>query len=143
MRIAPSRRTVWPFTYEFSIRLSAMCAKSSGWPSRFGCGTESASPCRMVEKGVRFVQLYSGGNKGGSVGWDAHGQCDRNHTIMAARVDKPIAGLLADLKSRGLLKDTLVVWGGEFGRTPFNEKGDGRGCCEQEKPAIRARVFRA
>jgi len=80
---------------------------------------------RMVERGVRFIQLYSGGNKGGSVGWDAHGQCNENHTVMAGRVDKPIAGLLADLKSRGLLEQTLVIWGGDFGRTPFTNGGDG------------------
>jgi arylsulfatase A-like enzyme len=82
---------------------------------------------RMVERGVRFIQLYSGGNKGGAVGWDAHSQCDANHTLMARRVDKPIAGLLADLKSRGLLEDTLVVWGGDFGRTPFTNGGNGNG----------------
>jgi uncharacterized protein (DUF1501 family) len=81
---------------------------------------------RMVERGVRFVQLYSGGNKGSSVGWDGHGQCDQNHTVMAGRVDKPIAGLLADLKSRGLWDETLIVWGGDFGRTPFSQGLKGR-----------------
>jgi hypothetical protein len=80
---------------------------------------------RMVERGVRFVQLYSGGNKGGSVGWDGHTQCDLNHTVMAQKVDRPIAGLLADLKSRGLLESTLVIWGGDFGRTPFTNGPDG------------------
>ena len=77
---------------------------------------------RLVERGVRFVQLYSGSGSG----WDAHTDVEGNHSKMCKSSDKPIAGLLADLKSRGLLDSTLVVWGGEFGRTPFNEKGDGR-----------------
>jgi hypothetical protein len=77
---------------------------------------------RLVERGVRFVQCYSGsGNL-----WDAHNDIEGNHTKMCGQVDQPIAGLLTDLKTRGLLDETLVIWGGEFGRTPFNEKGDGR-----------------
>ena len=77
---------------------------------------------RMVERGVRFVQLYSGaGSK-----WDAHSRMESNHSGLCKATDKPIAGLLKDLKSRGLLDETLVVWGGEFGRTPQSEKGDGR-----------------
>lgn len=77
---------------------------------------------RLVERGVRFVQLYSGsGSK-----WDAHSKIERNHSLHCAETDKPIAGLLKDLKRRGLLEETLVVWGGEFGRTPMSEKGDGR-----------------
>jgi len=75
---------------------------------------------RMVERGVRCVQLRVGG-------WDAHGNIKANHEKMAARTDKPIAGLLTDLKQRGLLDSTLVVWGGEFGRTPTMEgRGNGR-----------------
>ena len=89
-------------------------------------GTQCLMARRMVERGVRFVQLYSGGNKNGSTGWDAHGQCAENHEVMARRVDKPIAGLLADLKSRGLLEQTLVMWGGDFGRTPFSQGSKGR-----------------
>jgi hypothetical protein len=74
---------------------------------------------RLVERGVRFVQLYSGGgNANGTTGWDAHANLRENHTVMCNRVDRPIAGLLTDLKSRGLLDETLVVWGGEFGRLP-------------------------
>jgi len=69
---------------------------------------------RMVERGIRFVQLRCGG-------WDAHGDLKKNHDPQCKRVDKPIAGLLADLKRRGLLESTLVVWGGEFGRTPTAE----------------------
>ena len=77
---------------------------------------------RLVERGVRFVQLYSGaGSK-----WDAHSNIEANHGGLCKATDKPIAGLLTDLKRRGLLEDTLVVWGGEFGRTPMSEKGNGR-----------------
>ncbi len=77
---------------------------------------------RLVERGVRFVELYAGSGSG----WDAHTDIEGNHSRRCRASDKPIAGLLTDLKARGLLKDTLVVWGGEFGRTPFNEKGNGR-----------------
>jgi len=77
---------------------------------------------RLVERGVRFVQVWSGSTTGTS-DWDGHKQCDTNHVQIAARVDKPVAGLLADLESRGLLKDTLVIWGGEFGRTPTSDGG--------------------
>jgi len=77
---------------------------------------------RLVERNVRFIQLYSGSGSG----WDAHSDIEKNHSKMCASVDKPIAGLLTDLKARGLLDTTLVVWGGEFGRTPFSEKGTGR-----------------
>jgi uncharacterized protein (DUF1501 family) len=80
---------------------------------------------RLVERGVRFVQLYSGGKKGAEVGWDGHNECDQNHTFMANKVDKPIAGLLADLKSHGLLDSTVVLWGGDFGRTPFTDGAEG------------------
>lgn len=77
---------------------------------------------RLVERGVRFIQLWHGaGSK-----WDAHTGIEKNHTEQFAGSDKPVAGLLKDLKRRGLLDSTLVVWGGEFGRTPMSEKGDGR-----------------
>lgn len=77
---------------------------------------------RLVERGVRFVQLYSGsGSK-----WDAHSKIEENHGLHCGETDQPIAALLKDLKQRGLLDETLVVWGGEFGRTPMSEKGDGR-----------------
>jgi hypothetical protein len=85
-------------------------------------GTNCLLARRMVERGVRFIELYSGSGSG----WDAHSNIEGNHSKMCRSCDKPIAGLLTDLATRGLLKDTLVVWGGEFGRTPFNEKGDGR-----------------
>lgn len=77
---------------------------------------------RLVERGTRFVQLYSGaGSK-----WDAHTRMEENHGGLCRGIDQPIAALLRDLKGRGLLESTLVVWGGEFGRTPQSEKGDGR-----------------
>jgi len=77
---------------------------------------------RLVERGVRFVQLYSGsGSK-----WDAHSDVEGNHARYCRESDKPIAGLLKDLKRRGLLDSTLVIWGGEFGRTPMSEDGNGR-----------------
>ena len=77
---------------------------------------------RLVERGVRFVQLYHGaGSK-----WDSHTKMEKNHSRLCAAVDKPITGLITDLKQRGLLDETLVIWGGEFGRTPMSEKGDGR-----------------
>jgi len=75
-----------------------------------------------VERGVRFVELYCGSGSG----WDVHENIETNHSKWCRASDKPISGLLTDLKARGLLKDTLVVWGGEFGRTPFNERGLGR-----------------
>lgn len=77
---------------------------------------------RMVERGVRFVQVYCGDTNG----WDAHGDVDGNHTKLCAQSDLPIAGLLTDLKSRGLFDSTLVIWGGEFGRMPMSEGGNGR-----------------
>ena len=81
---------------------------------------------RMVERGVRFVQIYSGGHHN-DANWDAHGDLKSNHELHAAETDKPIAGLLRDLKARGLLESTLVVWGGEFGRQPTAEYATGTG----------------
>ena len=82
---------------------------------------------RLVERGVRFIQIYSGGNHN-DANWDAHGDLQKNHNYHAGNTDKPIAGLLKDLKQRNLLDSTLVVWGGEFGRQPTAEyaKGTGR-----------------
>ena len=102
---------------------------STAWtttgPSDFGRRCLLAR--RLVERGVRFVQLYAGGAHNDD-NWDAHGDLVKNHTCHAGRTDKPIAGLLKDLKQRGLLDETLVVWGGEFGRQPTAEyaKGTGR-----------------
>jgi uncharacterized protein (DUF1501 family) len=77
---------------------------------------------RMIERGVRFVQVYSGDTEG----WDAHKDVDQNHTKYCQRTDQPVAALLTDLKRSGLLEDTLVVWCGEFGRMPMSEQGKGR-----------------
>ena len=85
-------------------------------------GTRCLLARRMIERGVRFVQVYSGDTRG----WDAHRNVLKNHTIYCRRTDKPVAGLLRDLNRRGLLKDTLVIWGGEFGRMPMSEQGTGR-----------------
>jgi len=81
---------------------------------------------RLAERGVRFIQINHEYRAGNEVGWDAHNELIRLHTRTAYQVDQPIAALLTDLKARGLLKDTLVVWGGEFGRTPIAQAGDGR-----------------
>lgn len=77
---------------------------------------------RLLERGVRFVQVYCGAGSQ----WDAHSHLEANHTRMCTRADQPTAALLRDLKRRGLLERTLVIWGGEFGRTPMAEGTDGR-----------------
>ncbi len=86
-------------------------------------GTQCLNARRLVERGVRFVQLYHGG---GGDGWDTHGENDAKHLRNGKQIDKPIAGLITDLKARGLLDSTLVIWGGEFGRTPTSEGSAGR-----------------
>jgi hypothetical protein len=80
---------------------------------------------RLVERGVRFVQVYHGG-VGGAGGWDAHSNLVANHAANCAQVDQPIAGLIRDLKQRGMLDETLVVWATEFGRSPGAEGANGR-----------------
>jgi hypothetical protein len=80
---------------------------------------------RLVERGVRFVQVYSGGGHNDE-NWDAHGDVNKNHELHCQETDKPMAGLILDLKSRGLLDETLIVWSGEFGRTPTGQNGKGR-----------------
>jgi hypothetical protein len=116
-------------SYELAFRMQAaapeafdLARETQATKSLYGIGetdtNEFGSMCllarRFVERGVRFVQLRSGG-------WDAHGDLIANHSPQARKTDKPIAGLLIDLKRRGLLEQTLVVWGGEFGRTPAAE----------------------
>jgi hypothetical protein len=82
---------------------------------------------RLVERGVRFVQLYHGGlGNQNTDTWDAHEDIYSNHTKHAAEVDVPISGLLTDLRARGLLDSTLLVWHGEFGRMPISQRGVGR-----------------
>jgi len=77
---------------------------------------------RMLERGVRFVQIYSGGMEN-QLSWDGHKDIEGNHRGFGLETDQPVAGLLADLDQRGLLADTLVIWGGEFGRLPIAQKG--------------------
>src|SRR5688572_12836673 len=81
---------------------------------------------RLVERGVRFIQIYSGGNHN-DYNWDAHGDLVKNHSLHAGATDKPIAGLLADLKRKGLLDSTIIIWSGEFGRQPTAEYAQGTG----------------
>jgi len=82
---------------------------------------------RLVEHGVRFVQVFSGGlGDQNTETWDAHVDVKTNHSLHAAETDRPIAGLLTDLKARGLLDSTLVLWHGEFGRMPISQRGIGR-----------------
>jgi len=91
----------------------------------YGSGTQARqllTARRLLEKGVRFVQVWSGVESR----WDAHDNVEKNHRELAQEVDQPLGALLTDLKQRGMLQDTIVLWGGEFGRTPTVEKGAGR-----------------
>ncbi|MFO0953276.1 MAG: DUF1501 domain-containing protein [Isosphaeraceae bacterium] len=88
-------------------------------------GEQCLAARRLVERGTRFVQIFHGSN-GGAGAWDAHSQLRQGHSALCAQVDRPIAGLLGDLKQRGLLDETLVVWATEFGRTPGGQGSDGR-----------------
>lgn len=124
-------------SYELAYRMQAQApeainleSESKATKSLYGLdedyskvfGRQCLMARRLVERGVRFVQLYHGaGSK-----WDSHRGMERNHARLCSNVDQPIVGLLKDLKQRGLLDETLVIWGGEFGRTPMSEKGDGR-----------------
>ncbi len=92
-------------------------------PTTSDCGTRCLLARRLLEKGVRFVQIYSGGPIGGNprTSWDAHENVLQNHGSEAARIDKPVAALVRDLKQRGMLDDTLVLFTTEFGRTPFTQ----------------------
>jgi hypothetical protein len=90
---------------------------------------------RLVERGVRFVQLWSGAAFGSDVHWDAHGSVPNNHRRESNKIDRPVAGLLRDLRQRGLLDDTLVIFNTEFGRTPFAESaGDQAGPGRDHNP---------
>lgn len=97
-----------------------------GKPQTTDFGRKCLLARRMVERGVRFVQVYSGGAHNDD-NWDAHGDLEKNHNRHASATDQPIAGLLKDLKRSGLLEETLVVWGGEFGRQPTAEYAEGSG----------------
>lgn len=124
-------------TYELAYRMQAaapeavdLASEPESIRSLYGLDrpetAEFGSRCllarRLIERGVRFVQLFSGDVNG----WDAHEDVEKNHAMMCRRTDLPVAGLLRDLKQRGLLEDTLVLWGGEFGRMPMSEQGKGR-----------------
>lgn len=89
-------------------------------------GTALLRARRLVERNVRFIHVISGAPDNSVDSWDAHNDIEKNHSVMTSLVDKPIAGLLQDLKQRGLLDTTLVVWASEFGRTPYGQTGDGR-----------------
>jgi hypothetical protein len=88
-------------------------------------GQQCLAARRLVEQGVRFIQIFHGSN-GGAGAWDAHSNLKTGHARLSKEVDQPIAGLIADLKQRGLLDETLVVWGTEFGRTPGTQNSNGR-----------------
>lgn len=88
-------------------------------------GQQMLTARRLVERGVRFVQVYHGSN-GGAGNWDAHSNLKNGHKKQCEQVDQPIAALIQDLKQRGLLDETLIVWASEFGRTPGSQNGDGR-----------------
>ncbi len=88
-------------------------------------GRQALMARRLVERGVRYVQIFSGGGNF-DPSWDAHWDLKKNHTMHCGEIDLPIAGLIKDLKSRGLFDSTLIVWHGEFGRLPISERMDGR-----------------
>ena len=113
-----------PDVFDFSRESDATHALYGlGRGSTGGFGWQCLAARRLVERGVRFVELIDTGSSGN---WDSHGNM-MEHEKLAKNVDQPIAGLLNDLKSRGMLEDTLVVWTTEFGRTPFNNKADAPG----------------
>ncbi len=107
------------------VRREAATTLTAYGVDRPECG-DFAARCvlarRLIERGVRFVQLYCGDTNG----WDGHSDIEGNHSALCARMDRPVAALLRDLKQRGLLDSTLVVWAGEFGRTPMTEGATGR-----------------
>ena len=104
------------------LALGAVVLADRDEPATDDFGRKCLLARRMVQRGVRFVQVHSGD----PAGWDAHNDVTKNHSEYCGKTDKPIAGLLTDLKRNGLLDDTLVVWCGEFGRMPMSEQGKGR-----------------
>jgi hypothetical protein len=128
-------------TYELAARMQLevpkaidLAKETEGTRQLYGIGQEKTKHFgsqllmarKLAEQGVRFIQVYSGGGHGETDNWDAHNNLKDNHDHMAAETDLPIAGLLTDLKQRGLWDSTLVVWGGEFGRMPVSQGGIGR-----------------
>ena len=120
-------QTVAPEAFDI-VKESAATRQLYGMdePETADFGWQCLMARRLAERNVRFIQISHEYGPGNEVGWDAHNELIRLHTRTAQQVDRPIAGLLTDLKSRGLLDETLVIWGGEFGRTPIAEAGDGR-----------------
>ncbi len=129
-------------SYELAYKMQSAAPEAVDWsrdpvgvqelyclndPKTQAFGRQCLLARRLVERGVRFIQIYSGGNHN-DASWDAHGDLVKNHTLHAGETDKPLAGLIKDLKQRGLFDSTLLVWGGEFGRQPTAEyeKGTGR-----------------
>ncbi|TWU12241.1 hypothetical protein CA54_10640 [Symmachiella macrocystis] len=127
-------------SYELAFRMQQhapeavdMSAESAATQSLYGLdekqtekfGRRCLMARRLVERGVRFVQVYSGGGHSEQT-WDAHSNVNKNHEEHCRNTDRPVAGLLQDLKRQGLLDETLVVWTGEFGRTPTAQNGKGR-----------------
>src|SRR5579859_6157629 len=127
-------------SYELAFRMQSSAPEAVDWSKEspatkklYGIdqkrtaefGTRCLLARRLVERGVRFVQLYSGGGPV-SMQWDAHKDLVGNHEKMCGMTDLPVAGLIQDLKQRGLLDSTLVIWGAEFGRLPMSQGGDGR-----------------
>jgi hypothetical protein len=123
------------YSYELAYRMQTEAAdvvdlgkESSETKERYGLnqkltadfGRKCLITRRLLEKGVRFIQLYSGGGHIEDT-WDGHNDCIGNHRLHAGETDQPIAALMADLKSTGLWDETLLIWGGEFGRTPTSE----------------------
>jgi len=125
-------------SYELAARMqlsvpevSELAGETAATQAAYGLNNETTVDCgrrcllgrRLLERGVRFVQIFSGGPIAGTPrkSWDAHENVLENHTAEAARIDQPIAALLADLKQRGMLDDTLVLFTTEFGRTPFTQ----------------------
>jgi hypothetical protein len=120
-------QTVAPEAFDLSKETAATKALYGlDVPETNDFGWQCLMARRLAERNVRFIQINHEYGPGNEVGWDAHNELVRLHTRTALQVDQPIAALLTDLKARGLLNDTLVVWGGEFGRTPIAESGDGR-----------------
>ncbi len=138
--LEPSLAAARAASYELAFRMQShapeavdLSQESAETQRLYGCDREPTREfgkrCllarRLVERGVRFVQLYHGGGPG-NMTWDAHSDIEENHARMAGESDQPIAGLLTDLKRRGLLEETLVICGGEFGRTPMSQGKTGR-----------------
>ena len=124
--LAFKMQTEAPATFDLSSESQAtLDMYGVGKPETDDYGRRLLMARRLVEKGVRFICPVSGGGPG-NLQWDAHDDIEENHHRMAAQTDKPVAALLKDLKQRGLLDTTLVVWGGEFGRSPESQGSKGR-----------------